>query len=118
MAKPQRQRYPKVTDPFYNSKRWRTVRAFALQRDLYCCVICGADVSAPRAAIVDHIKERSRHPDLELELDNLRTLCRLHEKHAHRERHGGSAPNAERVVRFGGVDRDGWPIGGKGGGGA
>ena len=117
-----RQRHPKVTDSFYKSKRWRTVRRFALERDLYQCVVCGADVSAPGAARVDHVKERSTHPELELDIDNLRTLCVLHDQQSHREKGGTpDAPRTERVERFAfkGVDRDGWPVRpGTGGGSA
>jgi 5-methylcytosine-specific restriction endonuclease McrA len=108
-----RLRYPKHTDPFYTSKRWRAVRVLALRRDLYRCVICGADVSASGAARVDHIKERSNHPDLELDVDNLRTLCVLHDRHAHREKNGRpQAPGTERIVRFKlkGCDANGWPL--------
>lgn len=104
-----RLRYPKKPDPFYASTRWRKVRLLALRRDLYRCVVCGADVSASGVARVDHIKERSNYPDLELDVDNLRTLCTLHDSHAHREK--GMAPGTERTVRFKlkGCDVNGWP---------
>jgi 5-methylcytosine-specific restriction protein A len=108
-----RLRYPKHTDPFYTSKRWRAVRAQALRRDLYRCVVCGADISASGAARVDHIKERSNYPELELDLDNLRSLCTLHDRHAHREKSNRpNAPDKPRVVRFQirGCDSNGWPL--------
>jgi 5-methylcytosine-specific restriction endonuclease McrA len=101
---------PKQTDPFYKSARWRAVRLLALQRDLYQCRVCGCDVSASGAARVDHIRERATHPELELDLDNLRTLCPRHDNQAHAEKGGKAKPGAGRVERFKrGVDAGGWP---------
>jgi 5-methylcytosine-specific restriction protein A len=108
-----RLRYPKKTDPFYTAKRWRVLRRLALERDLYRCVVCGADISEIGAARVDHIKERSNYPELELDLDNLRSLCTLHDRHAHREKSNRpNAPDTPRVERFQmrGADLNGWPL--------
>ena len=100
-------RYVKRADSFYLSAAWRELRAFVLSRDRYRCVICKCDVSAVGAARVDHIKRRSTHPELELDPDNCRTLCVLHDQQSHREKRTGSLT---RDQRFSGCDADGWPI--------
>jgi hypothetical protein len=45
----------------------------ALIRDHYTCVIC--HLYDPEIVIVDHIKPKSRFPELRKELTNLQTLC-------------------------------------------
>lgn len=55
----------------------------ALERDGYVCVFCG---SSERLEI-DHIKPISRFPELVLDIENLRTLCR--ECHKLTETYGG-----------------------------
>jgi 5-methylcytosine-specific restriction endonuclease McrA len=89
---------------FYLTKAWRRVRLLALQRDDYSCVVCGANVRAPGAARVDHIRPLASNPELGLVLNNLRTLCVTHDNQA-RER-GRSV----RVEKFGGCDANGVPI--------
>lgn len=99
----------KATDSFYYGRPWRTVRAAALRRDGRRCVVCGADVSAPGAARVDHILPRRDWPELELELGNIRTLCAACDNQAHREK--GLRAAAGRVERFrpAGCDVEGMP---------
>lgn len=62
---------------FYQSKEWREIRYVVLLQGKGRCSCCG--VSAKDGAIlhVDHIKPRSRYPELELVLDNLQVLCGL-----------------------------------------
>jgi 5-methylcytosine-specific restriction endonuclease McrA len=79
----------------------------ALRRDGYRCVICRSDVSGVGAARVDHIKPVSTHPHLALDLDNLRTLCVLHDQQSHREKRSGSPT---RQQRFSGCDVSGMPL--------
>lgn len=88
--------YPtKQTDPFYTSARWLRVRARALARDHGICQICLAAFRAgymlrPRkATIVHHIIPRTERPDLELDLDNLQSVCATHHNREHPEK-GGS----------------------------
>ena len=59
---------------FYTSREWRELRYKALNKYGKRCSCCGA---TPETAIlhVDHIKPRSTHPDLELDIDNLQVLC-------------------------------------------
>jgi 5-methylcytosine-specific restriction protein A len=53
------------------SGRWPTVRAEHLRREP-CCAACGRD----KGVEVHHIQPYSRRPDLELDPDNLISLCR------------------------------------------
>ena len=60
---------------FYKSTAWRQLRYLALKNASASCQCCGAG-STPGAPLhVDHIKPRSRYPELELNLDNLQVLC-------------------------------------------
>ena len=73
--------YGKQTDPFYKGKPWRRARKAALERDHYICQDCLAakqrgERIRPRAAVmVHHILPREKYPELELQLDNLISLC-------------------------------------------
>ncbi len=78
----------KESDPFYHTKEWRRVREAALQRDHGMCRDCmdkfeAGIVKRPRRAVmVRHVIPRSERPDLELDLNNLRSLCfSCHEEH-------------------------------------
>ena len=77
----------KESDPFYHRKEWKRVRAQALARDHGMCCDCMDRMKSEtgfkpnRATMVHHIIPRSERPDLELVLDNLRSLCaECHEK--------------------------------------
>lgn len=59
---------------FYYSREWRALRYKALVKHGRQCQCCGA--KPPQIVLhVDHIKPRSLHPELELDLDNLQILC-------------------------------------------
>ena len=60
---------------FYSSKAWKTLRYHALTNTDGCCQCCGARASDGVSIHVDHIKPRSKHPELELDLSNLQVLC-------------------------------------------
>ena len=64
---------------FYNSTKWRRMRDYVLRRDGYECLFCKEEgkVTTTYDAVleVDHIKELEHHPELALDVDNLRTLC-------------------------------------------
>jgi 5-methylcytosine-specific restriction protein A len=95
-------RLHKPTDPFYLTSQWRAIRRRVLRRDNYRCVMCGADVSAVGTARIDHIKPRSTHPHLALDINNLRALCAKRcDNRRHREK-GWTEPT--------GCDADGWPL--------
>jgi len=91
---------------------WLDLRQIVLLRDKHHCVKCGAEVRGKREAIVDHIKPRSTHPDLELDLDNLRVLCVRCHNQGHLEKLSAAGNgNGERIERFlpKGCDINGWP---------
>ena len=62
-------------DTFYDSKEWREVRYKALKLHGRQCLCCGA--KPPGVVLhVDHIKPRSKFPNLELDINNLQILCK------------------------------------------
>ena len=59
---------------FYKSDAWRDLRYRALKLHGRQCQCCGA--KPPKVVLhVDHIKPRSRFPELELDINNLQVLC-------------------------------------------
>lgn len=56
---------------FYASREWLEVRFRTLAAFRACC-LCG---SKEKPLHVDHIKPRSKHPELELDETNLQVLC-------------------------------------------
>lgn len=64
----------KTTD-FYRSKAWLALRADAFERFGNRCHCCGASPQQGATLHVDHIKPRSRFPQLALCLNNLQILC-------------------------------------------
>ncbi|GIU02454.1 HNH endonuclease [Shewanella algidipiscicola] len=60
---------------FYKSKAWLKLRLEALERYGRRCVSCGASVQTGVVLHVDHIKPRSRYPELALDINNLQILC-------------------------------------------
>lgn len=57
---------------FYRSQAWMEVRYQALVRYGRKCMCCGTEKAIFH---VDHIKPRSKYPDLALDIDNLQILC-------------------------------------------
>ena len=79
-------------DPYYKSKHWKGLRAEALRRDLYTCVVPGC---GQPAYAVDHIlARRAGGADA---LHNLRSLCKAHD-HAIKETNTGKRGNAGVLV--------------------
>ena len=95
--------YDKPTDPFYKSGPWRALRLQALQRDHYICQDCLAakargEILRPKTAIiVHHILPRKDYPELELDLDNVISLCDACHNKRHPEKGGAgrAEPRAE-----------------------
>lgn len=65
----------KVVFDFYRSPEWRKLRYEALVRCGRVCMCCGAKPSDGIILHVDHVKPRSKFPELELEITNLQVLC-------------------------------------------
>lgn len=98
----------KRADPFYLSAAWKALRRQALKRDGYRCTVCRCDVSGRGQSRVDHIKPRRTHPQLALDLNNVRTLCPQHDNQGHREKGSGGTERIERFV-ITGCSEDGMP---------
>jgi hypothetical protein len=62
-------------DGFYQSPEWRAAKAQVFARDDHICRICFDMGSSENPLHVDHIKPRSKYPDLALDLSNLQILC-------------------------------------------
>lgn len=71
---PNRKQRSKIKD-FYNSKQWKELRYVALRMCEGKCQLCGATAIDGVSIHVDHIKPRSKYPELELDLNNLQVLC-------------------------------------------
>lgn len=63
---------PTSQNSFYLSYEWRRVRYEAIKKYGRACMACG-NTTGP--AHVDHIKPRSKFPELELDIANLQILC-------------------------------------------
>jgi hypothetical protein len=61
---------------FYSSPEWRLLRAEVIREQGRCCLECGRHVAWDFDLTVDHIKPRSKFPELALDKSNLRVLCR------------------------------------------
>ncbi len=61
---------------FYISREWRELRYKALKKNNGCCVLCGRSRKKDNVILhVDHIKPKSKFPELALSLNNLQILC-------------------------------------------
>lgn len=68
--------YKKDDNWFYNSRTWRELRVRVMERYDCKCMMCGRNPKTHGIVIhVDHIKPRSKHPQLSLEFSNLQLLC-------------------------------------------
>lgn len=63
-------------DSFYDSREWLAVRYEALKASAGRCSCCAARASEQNPLHVDHIKPRSKYPELSLVLSNLQVLCK------------------------------------------
>lgn len=60
---------------FFESREWYELRYRALKRHGARCQCCGATPSDGVKMHVDHIKPRSKFPELQWDIDNLQVLC-------------------------------------------
>jgi 5-methylcytosine-specific restriction enzyme A len=79
------------SDPFYKTAAWKAVRD--QRRELNrLCQECEQQGRVTAMWAVDHILPRSTHPELELELENTRSLCESHHNaRTQRDRHASKA---------------------------
>ncbi len=65
-------------DDFYMSREWRELRVRVLEKYECKCMMCGRSPKYHGIVIhVDHIKPRSKYPELSLDFNNLQLLCCL-----------------------------------------
>jgi len=64
----------RASSSFYQSRAWQRLRYRALRLCGAKCQCCGADRKTTKLH-VDHIKPRSKFPELELDIKNLQVLC-------------------------------------------
>ena len=62
---------------FYDSRQWRELRYEALLKYGRKCSCCGIEAGLGVPLHVDHIKPRSKYPDLALDINNLQVLCEM-----------------------------------------
>ena len=68
-------RKKRKNETFYESREWRELRYEALKKHGRKCLCCGQQ--PPDVVLhVDHIKPRSKYPELELDINNLQILCK------------------------------------------
>lgn len=63
------------SDRFLKSRQWHELRYLALKHNNGCCELCGRSKEDGIVLNVDHIKPRSKYPELALKLTNLQVLC-------------------------------------------
>ncbi len=71
-----RQRRIDETNAFYASSEWRLVREQVIDEQGRVCQECRSRITTDYDLTVDHIKPRSKFPELALEKANLQVLCR------------------------------------------
>jgi len=63
------------SDEFFASLAWKKLRYAVLQKAGARCQCCGVSAASGPQLHVDHIKPRSKYPELALEESNLQVLC-------------------------------------------
>lgn len=74
-TKKQKKLWRKLDNKFWNSQEWLQLRYAVLKKYGATCMCCGATRKDGVQIHVDHIKPRSRFPELALEFSNLQVLC-------------------------------------------
>ena len=65
----------KTMKEFYSSRAWKILRYQAFEKYGNKCQCCGSSPSDGIVLHVDHIKPRSKYPELAFDLNNLQILC-------------------------------------------
>lgn len=63
-------------DRFYSSSEWLALRAQVISENGAVCSLCRRSITPGEDLTVDHIRPRSRFPDLALSRENMQVLCR------------------------------------------
>jgi len=73
-----RERQKKIEEAktFYASTEWRLIREQVIKEQKRVCQICGCRITKDYDLTVDHIKPKSKFPELALDKSNLQVLCR------------------------------------------
>jgi 5-methylcytosine-specific restriction enzyme A len=77
-----------MTNPFYNSKKWKDKRKYILHRDGYLCQECKKYGRNNEAKVVHHILEVEEFPHLKLKNNNLVSVCKSCHNKIHPEKGG------------------------------
>lgn len=104
----------KTSDAFYASWEWKQLRFKAFEMHGRQCMCCGWSPSQDSKGhlCVDHIKPRSKHPKLALDINNLQVLCNscnmgksnTHETDFRAEWHGEDEPDEDPLsAQFRGI---------------
>lgn len=100
-----------MTNPFYGSTFWKALRRQALDRDHWRCTVPGCpNTSRMGRLYVDHIQTRQFVPfptALDV-LENLRTLCGVHDAQVKEQRGGRRRKDGKLTVK--GCDALGNPL--------
>ena len=72
----ERQRQIDEARAFYASSEWRLVRKQVVEEQGRVCQECHQHISDDNDLTIDHIKPRSKFPELALDKSNLQVLCR------------------------------------------
>lgn len=60
----------------YSSPEWKILRKQIINSSANICSNCGKRINVPNDLTVDHIKPRSKYPNLSYDINNLTILCR------------------------------------------
>jgi len=97
-----------MPNPFYNTLEWHKLRSQVKARWKRLglgCALCRMplDWIGKNAVHVDHIKPRSTHPELALQIRNCQCLCALC--------HNSEKKRIEAGTQKPAIGTDGWPVG-------
>lgn len=95
----------KEANSFYQSHQWKRTRNYVINRDNYMCQVCGEPVNDRK--IIDHIVPRRIDKNLELNTDNLWTLCyQCHRVKTLKEEQIINSPNGINKIKH--LSKDRW----------
>lgn len=75
IAKKKKQIRNSKSNKFYKSEAWYALRYRVLVVNDGCCELCGRSKHEGVILHVDHIKPRSKYPELALSINNMQVLC-------------------------------------------